>query len=217
MIRHIRAATLFAVLAVCLSSIPPAAALCPNVELKAPPPETIVDWYAMVIEPTRAYAGFPVTPRPAKNVIEAMVDSLDSFHRRSILDPLYFEPLVRRLVAAHANVGDFKGLDTRTAENLYRGDTGGAVDFGALCIDTRRARFPDDTFAITLTGVNNYNCTHVTLRGLVFSNILINGAANGECRADLPYFRMLFMPVALSGTNTVTFLCTKDAGGCAGR
>ena len=38
----------------------------------------------------------------------------------------------------------------------------------------------------------------------------------GACRPDYPFFRMLFVPV-LAGTNTITFLCSKDTGGCAGR
>lgn len=213
---HLRAASLIVLLAAWLAA-PPAAALCPTVDFSRPPPTNIVEWYAQVIEPARAYAGFAVEPRPGGSAIEATVDARDGFHRRSILDPLHFEPLVRRLAAAHADAGDFKGLDTRAAERLYRGESGHPLDFGALCIDTRRTRFPDDTLAITLTGVNLYNCKHVTLRGLVFSATLVNGAANGECRDDLQFYRMLFMPAARVGTNSVTFICTKDAGGCAGR
>jgi hypothetical protein len=199
-----------------IHALPVAAADCPIPAHTPPAPEQIVDWYAKYIEPAHAFAGFPVEPRPAKNVVEALVEKLDGFHRRSALDPLFFEPLVQQVAAAYTGVGDFKGLTTAAAEKIYRSGTGTSLDFSALCIDTRRDRFPDDTFAITLSGVNNYNCTHVTLRGLVFSGILINGTINGECRPDYPFFRMLFVPV-LAGTNSVTFLCGKDRGGCAGR
>ena len=39
---------------------------------------------------------------------------------------------------------------------------------------------------------------------------------NGECHPDYNFFRMIFVPV-LAGTNTVTFVCGKDTGGCLRR
>lgn len=193
-----------------------AAADCPLPAYAPPAPENIVDWYVKFIEPARVFAGAPVEPRPAKNVIEAMVGALEGFHRSSALEPLFFEPFIRQISASYAGAGDFKGLNTATAEKLNRSGAGSNMDFSTLCVDTRRERYPDDTFALTLYGVNNYNCSHVSLRGLVFTSTLINGTMNGACRPDYPFFRMLFVPV-LAGTNTITFVCNKDTGGCAGR
>ena len=42
---------------------------------------------------------------------------------------------------------------------------------------------------------------------------LINGAVDGACRPDDIYYKNLIIPVPV-GTNTITFVCGKDANGC---
>jgi hypothetical protein len=51
-----------------------------------------------------------------------------------------------------------------------------------LCIDTRTITTSDDAFAITLFGMNYEECQRFGLKGLVFTDILVNGSANGQCR-----------------------------------
>ncbi len=91
---------------------------------------------------------------------------------------------------------------------------GQRLDFSLLCINARTVRAPDDAFAITLFGVPIDDCQHVGLRGLVFTETLVNGSTNGQCRPDQLYFRMFALPLA-AGTNDITFVCRKAPGGCA--
>jgi hypothetical protein len=193
-----------------------AAPECPASITPPKAPDQIVDWYDKYIGPSRALTGLPEIPRPTRSVVEALIEKTAAFHRRGVSDPLFFESLVQQIAASYANDGDFKGLTSAAAQKIYRAGSGSDLDFSALCIDTRRSRFPEDTFAITLFGVNFDNCQHVTGRGLIFTSTMINGSANGECRPDHNFFRMLIVPV-FAGTNTVTFVCSKDVGGCAGR
>jgi hypothetical protein len=194
-----------------------AAPECPVAAYAPKTTSQITDWYDKYISPSRAAGGLPATPRPAKDQLEALVETLDAIHLRSISDPLMFEPLVQQIAAHYANDGDFKGLNSASAEKIYKSGSGPNLDFSALCIDTRRSRFPDDTFAISLFGVNNSNCRRATgLRGLVFTETLVNGAAKAECHPDDIYYRSWIIPVA-AGTNVITFVCNKDANGCTRR
>lgn len=193
-----------------------AAPECPvSVNLPKPPAD-VVDWYDKFIAPARALTGAADTARPNRYQIETFIDGIREFHRRALTDILIFEPLVQQIATSHANSGDFLGLNSRAAEKIYRAGSGPSLDFSSMCIDTRREKFPDDTFAITLFGVNTENCQRVTGRGLVFTNTLVNGSPNGECRPDYVTFRLLVIPV-VAGTNSITFVCNKDVNGCAGR
>jgi hypothetical protein len=174
--------------------------------------DTLTDWYAKYIAPLR---GLPDATPPSRAEIESLIEKFEPYHRRGVSDPLFFESLVQQITASFTNTGDFKGLTTAAAEKLYRGNSGTSLDFSMLCIDVRRGRFADDTFAITLFGVSHNNCQHASLRGLVFSSTLVNGSSNGACRPDHSYRRLLVPVVA--GTNSITFVCNKDALGCAGR
>jgi len=49
---------------------------------------------------------------------------------------------------------------------------------------------------------------------LVFTSALVNGSANGQCKADQRFAKMYVWPLP-AGTNEVTFICGKDTGGCA--
>lgn len=199
------------------NSVVLAAPACPIPAYAPRTTSQITDWYEKYISPSRAIGGLPAGPRPAKAQVEALVENLDAIHLRSISDPLMFEPLVQQIAAHYANDGDFKGLNSASAEKIYKSESGPKLDFSALCIDVRRGRFPDDTFAISLFGVNNYNCQRATgLRGLVFTDTLVNGATKAECRPDDTYFRSLIVPVT-AGTNVITFVCSKEASGCARR
>ena len=169
--------------------------------------DQITDWYRRYVAPL---TNAPAAPPPAKGEIEALITKFNTTHRRGISDPLLFEPLIQQISSRYANEGDFHGLNTAVAEKIG----GASTDFSALCIDTRRDRFPDDTFAITMTAVNADNCQHVVTRGLVFTATLVNGSAAGVCRPDQIYRPTFFTAVA-AGTNTITFVCTKAAGGCA--
>jgi hypothetical protein len=209
------ARTLFALFL--LASAPALAAPeCPLSVVPATAPADVVDWYDKYVAHSRTLAGVPDTPRPTRSQVEEFIEGVRTFHRRAVADSLLFEPLVQQIAAHHANAGDFLGLNARAAAKIYRAGSGPGLDFSALCIDTRRGRFPDDQYTITLFGVNFDNCRHVTVRGLVFTNTLINGNPNGECRPDHTFYRMLVVPV-FAGTNHITFVCNKDVGGCAGR
>jgi hypothetical protein len=210
-----RATLLLAMLAFCNTTLR-AAPECPVSITTPKPPENIVDWYDKYVKPSRTLAGIPESPAPTRGEIEAFVAGVKGFHNRIITDSLYFEPLVQQIAAAHADHGDFKALTSKSAQKIYRPGSGPDIDFSAVCIDTRRDRFPDDSYGITLFGVDFDNCRHITVRGLVFTSTTINGAANGECRADHTFYRMLIVPV-FAGTNTVSFICNKDVGGCARR
>lgn len=193
-----------------------AAPECPASIRPPKPPNQIVAWHDQYLLASRTLAGVPDAASRTKEQVEGLVESMDGFHRRVVSDPLIFESLVRQIGAKYAGDGDFKGLTSRSAEKIYQPGSGPDLDFSAMCIDTRRTAFPDDTFAITLFGVDQQNCSHVNLRGLVFTSTLVNGVANGECRPNQIYYRMLIVPVA-AGTNTITFVCNKAAGGCSRR
>ena len=198
----------------------PVALAAPECPVPAFAPKTgdqITDWYEKYIAAPRVAGGLPSNPPPAKADVETLVDNLEAFHRSSISDTLMFERLVQLISAHNANDGDYKGLNTASAEKLYKSGSGPALDFSTLCIDTRRGKYPDDTFTISLLGVTQYNCRHATsLRGLVFSETLINGATKAECRPDHVYYKKLIILV-IAGTNVVTFVCRKDANGCSRR
>ena len=214
-ISMMRAATLIAY--ACLANGPLRAATeCPVPAFAAKPGDQITDWHEKYILPAMIVAGLPGVKSASKEQAEALVDKLQAFHQASFGDPLFFEPLAQKISIHYGKVGDFKGLNTSTAEKINKAGAGTSVDFSALCIDTRRIRFPDDTFAITMFGVNNDNCRHASLRGIVFTSILINGATNGECRPDHAYTKRFIFPVS-AGTNNITFLCEKDANGCTRR
>jgi hypothetical protein len=52
------------------------------------------------------------------------------------------------------------------------------------------------------------------MRGIVFTSALINGSANGQCKPDQFFRKMVLWPL-MAGTNEVTFVCGRDVGGCA--
>lgn len=189
----------------------PAVAGCPAPVYTQKSPDEITDWYERYISPFRAYAGMADNPRLTKEQIEARAGTMEEVNHRILADSLQFEALVQQIAAHYARSPDFKGLDSKVAGKIYR--PGARLDFAALCIDTRSLSSPDDTFAITLFGVTNRDCQHTGLRGLVFTNTLINGAVEGQCRPDDVYYRSLIIPVTV-GTNTVTFLCSKESYGC---
>jgi hypothetical protein len=207
-------AMIFLILLTCANNIALAAAECPAAITLPKPPENVVDWYDKFVAPWKIVAGAADATRPTRSVVEAYVERTADFHRRSIGEPLFFESLVRQIAASYVNEGDFMGLNSLSAQKIYRASTASDLDFSIMCIDTRRSRFPEDTFGITLFGVNLDNCQHAAVRGIVFSTTLINGAPNGACRADYDFYRMIVVPVR-AGTNTITFVCRKDAGGCA--
>jgi hypothetical protein len=184
---------------------------CPVPVHTSKAPEQITDWYEKYISPFRTYAGMADNPRPTKEQIEARVDTMEEINHRTLADSLQFEALVKQITAHYERSTDFKGLDSKAAEKIYR--PGSPLDFAALCIDTRSLNSPDDTFGITLFGVTEADCGHTGLRGMVFTNTLINGAADGRCRPDVVYYKRWIIPVT-AGTNTVTFLCSKDVRGC---
>lgn len=192
----------------------PLSLAAPNCPAPAYTPKTtdqIADWYGAYLKPFRVLAGITDGPSLTVGQIDALTEKLETFHRRSARDSLFFEALAQQIVASYARSPDFKGLDTPAAGKIYR--PGPDLDFSLMCIDTKTARSPDDTFAVTLFGMTSYDCQHIGLRGLVFTETLINGAVNGECRPDYVYYRRLIIPVT-AGTNAVTYLCRKDSGGC---
>jgi hypothetical protein len=178
--------------------------------------DQITDWYDKYIKPARAFAGLPDSPRPTQEQIETLIETLEAFHHRGISDPLFFEPLVQQISLQFEAMPSFKGFSAAAAEKLYKSGSGAKLDFSALCIDTRSVSFPDDTFAVSLFGVNNDDCRHASLRGLVFTESLINGAANAKCNPDHIYYKNLIFRIE-AGTNVVTFVCRKDANGCLRR
>lgn len=177
--------------------------------------DQIKDWYESYLKPFRMLAGTPeASPAPVMlEQAEALIERLDAYNRRAVREPLFFEPLVQQITLHYARSPDVKGLDTLAARKIHKPGSGPALDFSMMCIDTRTIRLPEDTFAITLFGVNNSDCQHVGLRGLVFTDTLVNGAASAECRPDHVYYKQLIFPIR-AGTNTVTFVCRKDNNGC---
>ncbi len=198
--------------ALCLgNSLLYAAPDCPVPAYAPRTTDRITDWYDLYLKPYRRLAGIPEGLSPTMDQIEAMIEKLETFHRRSSRDSLFFEALAQQIAVSYARASDFKGLDTLVAGKIYK--PGPDLDFSTVCIDTKTTKSPDDTFAVTLFGMTSYDCEHIGLRGLVFTDTLINGAVNGGCRADHVYYKRLIFPVN-AGTNTVTFLCRKDSNGC---
>lgn len=206
---------IFLLAAIFFASTPAIAApTCPVPPHARKASSNIADWHEKYVRPFQASAGAKEAARPSKDEIEAFAERIASFHQRSVSDPLQFETFVQQITNRYAREGDFKGLDAAAAEKIYR--PGPSLDFSATCIDTRTIRFPDDAFAITLFGVKSAECERSRLRGLVFTEILVNGAVDGPCRPDDMYYKNLFIPFPV-GTNVVTFVCGKDNNGCTRR
>jgi hypothetical protein len=176
--------------------------------------EPIIDWYDNYIRPYRLPGGADAA-RLTKSEVEAFIEEIEPFHRRALLDQLVFESLVARVMTDYARAPDFKGIDTAAVEKLYNSGSGQKFDFSLLCISSRSLRTPDDAFAITLFGVVADDCQHVGL-GLVFTDTLVNGSANGQCKPDQVYRKMIVVPIS-AGTNEITYICGKDVGGCTRR
>lgn len=174
----------------------------------------MVEWYEKYVNPFKAVAGKTDGPPLTSDQIEALKEGMDAFHHRVFGNPLFFEALVQQIAVNRARSPNFRGLDSVAAERIYKPGSGPNLDFSAMCIETRSTQFPDDSFAITLFGVSSSNCQHAGLRGLVFSESLINGGTNGECRPDHIAYKNLIIPVAL-GANAITFLCVKAINGCS--
>jgi hypothetical protein len=211
-VMHLRSASFLAALLLWNSPLP-AASNCPVPAYAAKSSVQMVEWYERYVNPFKAVAGKTDGPRLTSDQIEALKDGMDAFHHSIVGDPLLLEALVQQIAVNHARSQNFKGLDSVAAEKIYKPGSGPNLDFSAMCIDTRSTRFPDDSFAITLFGVNNDNCKHAGLRGLVFSETLINGGMNGACRPDHVAYKNLIFPVNF-GTNAITFLCIKATNGC---
>ncbi len=186
---------------------------CPTPSYAARPAPQITDWYASHLKPFRVLAGIPQGSALTADQVGELIERQDGFNRRSARDPLFFEALVQQIAQHYARAPGFKGLDTQTARKIYQAASGPELDFSMLCVDTRTIAAPDDAFAITLFGVLDDECQRIGLRGLVFTDTLVNGAGNGQCRPDHVYYRMLVVRIN-AGTNTVTFVCRKDVNGC---
>ncbi len=189
----------------------------PNCPVPAYAPRStdkIMDWYDAFLRPFRAAAGIQDNPSMSTEQIQAQLEKLGTYHRNSLRNSLFFEVLTQQVSVEYARSPDFRGLDTQVARKIYQRGSGPDLDFSVMCIDTRTSRASDDTFAITLFGMTRNDCQHVGLRGLVFSDTLVNGAMNGECRADHIYYNRIIFPMT-AGTNAVTFLCRKDVNGCS--
>jgi hypothetical protein len=210
---YIRSVSLIAALFLWNSPLP-AAPNCPVPAYTAKSSVQMVEWYEKFVNPFKAVAGKTDGPPLTNDQIESLKDGMDEFHNRVVGDPLFLEALVRQIAVNHARSANFKGLDSVAAERIYRPGSGPNLDFSAMCIDTRSTQFPDDSFAITLFGVNISNCQHVGLRGLVFTDSLVNGGTGGGCRPDYIAYKNLIIPVNL-GTNAITFLCVKATNGCS--
>ena len=186
---------------------------CPVPPYSARAAGQLTDWYDSYLKPFRTLAGVDEASRPSAEQIGALLEKQLGFNRRGLRDPLYFEALTQAIAQHYARAPDFKGIDLQTARKIYRPGSGPDVDFSMICIDARTVAAPADAFGITLFGVILDECERIGLRGLVFTDTLVNGAANGQCRPDHVYYKMLVVPIN-AGTNTVTFLCRKDTTGC---
>ena len=175
--------------------------------------EPVVDWYDNYVRPYRMLAGNVDVARIGKSQVEAFIGEIAPFHRSAVLDPFFFEALAQRISASYTSLAGFKGIDAAAVEKIYKSGSGQQFDFSLMCITARSVRAPDDAFAITLFAVPFDDCRHVGLRGLVFTDTLVNGSSSGQCRPDQQFFRMLAVPLQ-AGTNEVTFVCRKAPGGC---
>jgi hypothetical protein len=190
-----------------------ATACAPATELRKSS-EPIVDWYDNFIRPYQGVEA-AAAPRLTKIQVEAFIDEIGQFHRRAVLDQLIFEELVEKIMVRYSRAPDFMGIDTAGVEKMYQSGIGPKLDFSRMCISSKSLRSPHDVFGITLFGVVADDCQHVGgLRGLVFTAVLVNGSANGQCKPDLKFSKMVIVPVN-AGVNEITFLCGKDRGGCA--
>jgi hypothetical protein len=190
-----------------------AAQPCPTPAYAPRTTQTIVDWHDTYLRPARMLAGADDGTPVTVDQVDTLISKLATLHRNSWRESLLFEALMRQLSDYYQKSHDFRGLDTLTAGRIYRRGSGAELDFTLMCIDARTSITPDDTVAVTLFGMNQDDCRHIGLRGLVFTGALINGSVNGECRPDHVYYRRIIIPVA-AGTNAITFLCRKDVGGC---
>ena len=189
-----------------------AAPLCPVVPAAPRANDQLQAWYETFVKPLHRPTS--VIDLPINDLqVQALVEKLAAFNVRAARDPLFFEPLVQQIVQHFARAPNYAGLDRALASKIYRQGSGPDIDFSLVCIDTRAVRAPDDTFALTLFGVRERDCRHVGLRGLVFSESLVNGAANGDCRPEHMYYKNLIVSIP-AGTNTVTFTCRKDENAC---
>ncbi len=206
---------LLAVIALCgWSSALRAAPDCAPSAAQAKSAEPVVDWYDNYVRPYRTLPGNADATRLGKSQVEAFIEEIRSFHRSAVLDPFFFEALAQRISASYTSLAGFKGIDAAAVEKIYKSGSGQQFDFSLMCITSRSVRAPDDAFAITLFAVPFDDCRHVGLRGLVFTDTLVNGSSSGRCRPDQQFFRMLALPLQ-AGTNEVTFVCHKAPGGCA--
>jgi len=165
------------------------------------------------VKPFMVMAGLPESHTLTPEAIEGLIRRQNAYNQVSLRDPLYFEPLVRSMTRHYAKASDFNGLDLETAAKVHRAESGEALDFSLLCIDTRTTAARDDAFAVTVFGVNEAECNRIGLRGLVFTDILVNGVASGRCRSDHVYYRMLVLKIE-AGINTVTLVCRKESNAC---
>jgi hypothetical protein len=209
---HLRSAFFLAALFLWNSPVP-AAPDCPVPAYTAKTSVQMAEWYEKYVNPLKAVAGRTDGPPLTNDQIEALKDGMDAFHQRVFGNPLFLR-MVQQIAVNRARSPNFRGLDSVAAEKIYKPGSGPNLDFSAICIETRSTQFPDDSFAITLFGVNSSNCRHAGLRGLVFTESHINGATNGECRPDHVAYKNLIFPVAL-GANAITFLCVKAINGCS--
>ena len=189
-----------------------AAPNCPAPPYAPRSTDKIMTWYDAFLRPFKAASGIQDSASLTMDQIQAELDRLVTYHRNVLRDSLFFEALVQQIAAEYARSPNFMGLDTQRARKIYQRGSGADLDFSIMCIDTRAGKAPDDTFAVTLFAVTRNECQRVGLRGLVFSETLVNGAVNGECRPDQVYFNRIYPLMA--GTNAVTFLCRKDNNGC---
>ena len=176
--------------------------------------EPIVDWYDNYIRPYRLLPADKAAQRLTKAQVEAFIEVLGTFNRRASLDQMELESLVSQVTNSYARAPDFKGIDTAAVEKIYKSDSGQKLDFSLFCISPKTLRTPDDAFGVTLFGVVADDCQHVGIRGLVFSDVRVNGSPTGQCKPDLFFTKMYLWPLP-AGTNEVTFICGKDTGGCS--
>ena len=176
--------------------------------------DQITDWFESFVKPFRAATADATAPKLTRAQVEAYIEDVAPFHRRAVLDSVFFESLVERVLASYKSSTSFRGIDGPGVEKIYKGSTGPRVDFSMVCVSPRTVKTTDDAFGFTLFGVTIDDCQHIGLRGLVFSDTLVNGSSSGTCRPDHIYYRAVFIPVP-AGTNDITFVCRRDQIGCA--
>ncbi len=205
---------IFAVLMSCHGAVQAAAGCAGATEASKSSGEPMVDWYDNYIRPYRYLPADKAAQRLTKAQVEAFIETLGAFNRRASLDQMELENLVSQVATSYARAPDFKGIDTAAVERIYRSDSGQKLDFSLFCVSPKSLHSPDDAFSVTLFGVIADDCQHIGLRGLVFTGALVNGSPSGQCKPDQLFTKMYIWPLP-AGTNEVTFICGKDAGGCA--